>query len=100
MRPHPRAHARARAAHSRVSPRVRHRADGERKYLTKGDNNAVNDRGLYNEGQMWLSQSEMMGRAVAFLPHVGMVTILLTDYPMLKFLLIGIMGLFVVTTRE
>lgn len=25
-----------------------------------------------------------MGRAVGFLPHVGMVTIMLTDYPVLK----------------
>ena len=34
------------------------------------------------------------------LPHVGYVTIKLTDYPMLKYALVGIMGIFVITTKE
>lgn len=35
-----------------------------------------------------------------FLPYVGMVTIQLTDYPMLKYVLVGLMGLFVITAKE
>jgi hypothetical protein len=50
--------------HSRVSrclpPR---KADGELEVLTKGDNNAVDDRGLYAEGQHYLARSDVVGRA-------------------------------------
>lgn len=34
------------------------------------------------------------------LRYLGMVTIVLNDYPMLKYLLIGIMGIFVLTNKE
>ena len=33
-------------------------------------------------------------------PYIGMVTILLNDYPKLKYVLVGVMGLFVLTTKE
>ena len=39
------------------------REDGTAKFLTKGDNNQVNDRGLYAPGQLWLTKSEIVGRA-------------------------------------
>jgi len=39
-------------------------------------------------------------RAKGFLPYVGMITIQLTDYPMLKYLLVGMMGLFVITSKD
>ncbi|GIL56316.1 hypothetical protein Vafri_11692, partial [Volvox africanus] len=68
--------------------------------LTKGDNNYGDDRALYNEGQEWLHQHHIMGRAVGFLPKVGMVTIIMNDYPALKFLLIGALGLLVLTTKD
>jgi signal peptidase I len=29
--------------------------------LTKGDNNRVDDRGLYAPGQMWLKRSDILG---------------------------------------
>lgn len=34
----------------------------EVKVLTKGDNNDVHDRGLYNRGQLWLEQPDFVGR--------------------------------------
>ena len=34
------------------------------------------------------------------LRYLGMVTIILNDYPMLKYVLVGIMGLFVLTNKE
>jgi signal peptidase len=68
--------------------------------LTKGDNNPVDDRGLYNPGQLWLEPEDVLGRAKGFLPFVGMITIQLTDYPMLKYLLVGMMGLFVITSKD
>ena len=74
--------------------------DGFPSYLTKGDNNVVDDRGLYAEGQVWLRRDEVLGRARLSVPYIGMVTILLNDYPQLKYLLVAAMGLLVLTNRE
>ena len=60
------------------------REDGKIKLLTKGDNNEVDDRGLYKPGQLWVEQDHIVGRARGFVPYVGMVTILMNDYPKLK----------------
>jgi len=68
--------------------------------LTKGDNNRVDDRGLYAPGQLWLEREDILGRAVGTLRYVGMVTIALNDYPVLKYVLVGMMGLFVLTSKE
>eukprot|EP00922_Rhytidocystis_sp_ex-Travisia-forbesii_P024522 GHVS01036013.1.p1 GENE.GHVS01036013.1~~GHVS01036013.1.p1 ORF type:complete len:213 (+),score=36.78 GHVS01036013.1:211-849(+) len=68
--------------------------------LTKGDNNSVDDRGLYAKKQLWLKKDNIMGTAVGFLPHVGMVTIWLNDYPSLKYMLIAVMGFFVFIGHE
>ena len=32
--------------------------------------------------------------------QIGMVTIIMNDYPMVKYVLVGLMGLFVLTTKE
>merc|ERR1712070_84413 len=80
--------------------KVHERPDGEVDLLTKGDNNPVDDRGLYPPGQLWLNERHIIGRAKGFLPYVGMVTIVMNDYPYLKFLLIGVLGLFVLSNRE
>ena len=68
--------------------------------LTKGDNNRVDDRGLYAPGQLWLEREDILGKAVGTLRYVGMVTIALNDYPVLKYVLVGLMGLFVLTSKE
>lgn len=60
------------------------RNNGTVKFLTKGDNNSVDDRGLYAPGQLWLTKSDVVGRARGFLPYVGMVTILMNEYPKFK----------------
>ena len=39
-------------------------------------------------------------RVRSTLRYVGMVTIILNDYPMLKYVLVGVMGLFVLTNKE
>jgi signal peptidase len=69
-------------------------------YLTKGDNNPVDDRNLYAVDQLWLHRSEILGTAIGALPHIGYVTIVLQDYPALKFLMVGLMALFVLTGKE
>ena len=68
--------------------------------LTKGDNNQIDDRSLYAPGQLWLKREDILGKARGCLRYVGMVTILLNDYPYLKFILVGCMGLFVLTSRD
>ncbi|KAK9174235.1 Signal peptidase I [Cryptosporidium meleagridis] len=74
--------------------------DGEVSILTKGDNNDVDDRGLYNENQFWLNNKHIMGTAVGIIPKVGMITIWLNDYPWLKYALVGMMGITVLLGKE
>ncbi|KAJ3019136.1 UNVERIFIED_CONTAM: Signal peptidase complex catalytic subunit S11C [Siphonaria sp. JEL0065] len=73
---------------------------GKQYLLTKGDNNPVDDRGLYNRNQMWVTEKEVVGRVTAYLPYIGMATIIMNDYPQLKVVLLGVMGLFVLITEE
>ncbi|CAN6360309.1 unnamed protein product [Urochloa humidicola] len=68
--------------------------------LTKGDNNFGDDRLLYAHGQLWLQQHHIMGRALGYLPYVGWVTIIMTEKPFIKYLLIGALGLLVITSKE
>ena len=80
--------------------KVHENADGEVSLLTKGDNNRIDDRSLYSPGQLWLSREDVLGKAVGTLRYIGMVTIMLNDYPALKYALVGLMGLFVLTNKE
>ena len=80
--------------------KVHEEEDGHISLLTKGDNNRIDDRSLYSPGQLWLNREDVLGRAVGTLRYVGMVTILLNDYPALKYVLVGLMGLFVLTNKE
>uniref|UniRef100_A0A0D6R6T3 Signal peptidase complex catalytic subunit SEC11 n=1 Tax=Araucaria cunninghamii TaxID=56994 RepID=A0A0D6R6T3_ARACU len=81
--------------------KVHERADtGEVDVLTKGDNNFGDDRLLYADGQLWLQKQHIMGRAVGFLPYVGWVTIIMTEKPIIKYILIGALGLLVITSKE
>ncbi|OZJ03777.1 Signal peptidase complex catalytic subunit SEC11C [Bifiguratus adelaidae] len=73
---------------------------GKQFLLTKGDNNNVDDRGLYNRGQMWIHKDHVVGRVRGFMPYIGMVTILMNDYPQLKYVFLGVLGLFVLIQRE
>ena len=71
--------------------KVHEKEDGAVNILTKGDNNHVHDRGLYSDGQMWLSREDIVGKAVGSLRYIGMVTIWLNDYPSLKYLLVSVL---------
>ncbi|GAY63106.1 DNA-directed RNA polymerase III subunit RPC6 [Citrus sinensis] len=103
--------------------KVHERQDtGEVEVLTKGDNNYGDDRLLYAQGQLWLKRQHIMGRAVGsgfgaplaifgedlpgpnlalrFLPYVGWVTIIMTEKPIIKYILIGALGLLVITSKD
>ncbi|KAH8801754.1 signal peptidase-like protein complex catalytic subunit SEC11 [Xylogone sp. PMI_703] len=70
------------------------------KILTKGDNNLSSDEELYAKGQDFLVRSDIIGSVVGYIPFVGYVTILLSEHPWLKTVMLGIMGLVVVLQRE
>ncbi|XP_004308071.1 PREDICTED: signal peptidase complex catalytic subunit SEC11C-like [Fragaria vesca subsp. vesca] len=73
---------------------------GEVDILTKGDNNPGNDRLLYAPGQLWLQQQHIIGRAVGFLPYVGWGKIILTENPIVKYILYGALGLLAITSKD
>ncbi|KAG8652059.1 signal peptidase complex catalytic subunit SEC11A [Manihot esculenta] len=68
--------------------------------LTKGDSNDVDDRFLYKYGQNWLNPQHITGRAIGFLPYVGWVTIIMTEKPLIKYILISALGLLVITSKD
>ncbi|TKA76654.1 Signal peptidase complex catalytic subunit sec11 [Cryomyces minteri] len=75
--------------------------DTQLRLLTKGDNNAADDTELYARGQSYLNRSkDVIGSVVGYIPFVGYVTILLSEYPWLKTVMLGLMGLTVVLQRE
>ncbi|KRX80343.1 Signal peptidase complex catalytic subunit SEC11C [Trichinella sp. T6] len=80
--------------------KVHQDANGEVLFLTKGDNNAVDDRGLYAPGQFWLKRKDVIGRAKGCVPYVGIVTILMNDYPKLKYVLLSVLAAVVLLHRE
>ncbi|KAK8799307.1 hypothetical protein JH06_1235 [Blastocystis sp. subtype 4] len=69
-------------------------------YLTKGDNNRVHDQQLYQKNQLFIPRDYIYGRSVIYAPYFGMFTIWTTDYPWLRYLLLGMMGLFILTGKE
>ncbi|KAI0126247.1 signal peptidase complex catalytic subunit SEC11 [Xylariales sp. AK1849] len=70
------------------------------KLLTKGDNNMADDTELYAPGQDYLERQDIIGSVVGYIPFVGYVTIMLSEHPWLKTVMLGIMGLLVVLQRE
>ncbi|CCX13513.1 signal peptidase complex catalytic subunit SEC11 [Pyronema domesticum] len=69
--------------------------------LTKGDNNHADDTELYARNQFYLDrEKEVIGSVIGYIPFVGYVTILLSEYPWLKKALLGAMGLLVILQRE
>ncbi|BFU19477.1 signal peptidase I, putative [Entamoeba histolytica HM-1:IMSS-B] len=72
---------------------------GDVRFLTKGDNNPVDDRGLYG-GPLWLKPDQIIGKSYAHIPYVGMITIALTDYPILKWTVIGLLLISVLLNKD
>lgn len=64
------------------------------------DSHMQNAVRAYQASQSWINKEHVIGRAKGYLPYIGMVTIIMNDYPMIKYILVGLMGLFVLTTKE
>ncbi|GAA6061313.1 hypothetical protein JCM10212_005427 [Sporobolomyces blumeae] len=56
--------------------------------LTKGDNNPSDDVVLYN-GMKHLKRSHIVGKVQGYVPYVGYATILMNDFPKLKYALLA-----------
>ncbi|GAA5877454.1 hypothetical protein JCM8547_001078, partial [Rhodosporidiobolus lusitaniae] len=67
--------------------------------LTKGDNNREDDVGLYR-GMKYLKKSHIVGKVHGYIPYVGYGTILLNDYPELKYALLAVLGGGILLQRE
>eukprot|EP01111_Echinosteliopsis_oligospora_P004195 TRINITY_DN1667_c0_g1_i3.p1 TRINITY_DN1667_c0_g1~~TRINITY_DN1667_c0_g1_i3.p1 ORF type:complete len:125 (+),score=35.25 TRINITY_DN1667_c0_g1_i3:171-545(+) len=81
--------------------KIHEQADGTVKILTKGDANDRDDaQGIYAYRQSFLGREHIIGRAKAYMPLVGMVTIIMNEEPKFKYALIGILGLFALSSRE
>ncbi|CAP71768.1 uncharacterized protein PODANS_6_7190 [Podospora anserina S mat+] len=64
-------------------------------------NNDSDDTKLYAPGQNYLVREDIIGRSVVgYMPFVGYVTIMLSEHPWMKTVMLGIMGLVVVLQRE
>jgi len=82
---------------------VRRSGGGDKplRLLTKGDNNLADDTELYARGQDYLNRKEdVIGSVFGYIPLVGYVTILLSEHPWLKTVMLGMMGVMVVFQRE
>ncbi|EEB08127.1 signal peptidase subunit Sec11 [Schizosaccharomyces japonicus yFS275] len=71
------------------------------KLITKGDNNQVDDVNLFPRSMTYLDrENDVSGIVRGYVPYLGMITILLTDYPKFKYLLLGTLGLFTLVQGE
>jgi len=75
-------------------------ATGEEYILTKGDNNKVDDRALYNKDQLWVKRNEIIGKVKGYLPYIGYFTIVMSDYPKLKYALLAILAIMMFNEKE
>jgi len=76
-------------------------SDKKQLLLTKGDNNPVDDLGLYNYNQNYLDkQKDIVGTVKGYFPTVGYVTILLTENQYFKYGLLGLMGISSLLSKE
>lgn len=62
-------------------------------YLTKGDNNDHSDRRYYGNDTRWLESPKIIGKVYAFLPYAGQFSLLISEFPALRVLLISLIGI-------
>ncbi len=68
--------------------------------MTKGDNNNVDDRGLYGRNVYYIKEHQIIGKVAGIVPWAGYFTIILNDYPLAKFLMLGGMLLTVMLSKD
>merc|ERR1719263_2678082 len=72
----------------------------KRIFLSKGDNNPVDDRGLYPKDKVYLDESNVVAHVWATIPYSGYMTLLMNDYPIAKYTMIGLMFIGVLLNKD
>lgn len=57
-------------------------------FLTKGDNNGLDDTALYPEGKRFLVREDIIGSVVAYVPVIGYPVVLIHEQLWLKVVLV------------
>ena len=68
--------------------------------MTKGDNNPVNYRELYERGAYWLNRKHILGRIRMYVPYIGIPKVILYDYPLLNWGILIIMYILGLTSKD
>jgi signal peptidase len=48
--------------------------------LTKGDNNVVDDVGMYPDGREWVHREEVVGLVKCYIPMIGRISLFMKDH--------------------
>lgn len=70
-----------------------HLANGTSHYLTKGDHNDYTDSSYYKNGTQYLEAYDIKGRVFASLPWAGQFSLLVSEQPYLRFVVLGLIAL-------
>ena len=54
-------------------------------FLTKGDNNSKDDRGLNPPDKLWLDAKDMEGKVRGIVSYLGIINIVMNNFPKLKY---------------
>lgn len=74
--------------------------DGKKLYLTKGDNNVNDDRFLFRNGREWVEEDMIIGKTYAYVPRIGYLTIMFNESKIIKYVALGLIGFFLLTTTD
>lgn len=79
-----------------------HRRERDHKtlILTKGDNNNFDDHFIYQEGQEWVGEEDVIGKSYAYIPRLGYVTLMLSEFPALRYVSLVLILFFLISLEE
>jgi signal peptidase len=59
--------------------KINEKVNGKVKLMKKGEKNSVDDRGIYENGKMWLKKKDVVGSERGLMNYVGMVKIYMKE---------------------
>eukprot|EP00917_Polyrhabdina_sp_WS-2016_P025374 GHVP01054704.1.p1 GENE.GHVP01054704.1~~GHVP01054704.1.p1 ORF type:complete len:185 (-),score=11.84 GHVP01054704.1:261-815(-) len=69
-------------------------------YLTKGDNNRGNDRGLYNNNMIWIDENHIKAKIKGYVPYIGMLSIMIKENNAIKSVFIAFLCILTFLNEE
>lgn len=73
--------------------------NGTYQYMTKGDNNEETDQKFYKGGAQFLESEDIKGRVFASIPWAGQFSLLLSEVPIFRFVVLGLIGLLFLVSK-